>query len=132
MKEAANRGGLMQRWSGYFFRLESVALLTPLASRSAQDQANPVSRRRSWRRRPIGLPLWHIARTRLFSTWHPHCAPIRPDPRLPARQVPICSKLHTSIVPSNLCTRNYFEDRSKHPHEADILCVFVYFTFMKS
>jgi hypothetical protein len=40
-------------------------------------------------------------------------APTRPDLRLPAQAVPICSKLHTSIAASDAYTRNYFEDRSK-------------------
>src|ERR1700722_14215699 len=115
MKEAANRGGLMRQWSGYRGRLDSVARPTPLASRSAQGQANPVSRRRSWRRRPIGLPLWHIPRTRRHGTLtEPRYVPIL---GCQLRQVPICSKLHTSIAPSNPYTRNYFEDRSKHSKE---------------
>ena len=90
--------GLTQQRSRYSFRPERVALLTLPVSRFAQGQAGPSARRRSWRRRPIGLPLWRIARTRLCSTWHPHSAPTRPDIRLPARQVPTCSKLHTWIA----------------------------------
>ena len=78
-KRPPTEAASMQRWLGCRGRLVRAALLTPPASMSAQGQACPVSRRRFWRRRPIGLPLWRIARTRLFSTRHPHCAPTRPD-----------------------------------------------------
>ena len=50
------------------YRLESRALLTPLASMFVQAQANPSCHRRFWLRRPKVAPLWHIARTDLLST----------------------------------------------------------------
>jgi hypothetical protein len=68
----------MQRWLGCRSRLVSAALSTLPVSRFAQDQAGSAARRRFWRRRPTGPPLWRIARTRLYSTWHPHSAPTVP------------------------------------------------------
>lgn len=50
-------------------RLGTHAPVMPLASKSAQAQADPVCRRRFWRRRPKVSPLYRIARTDLFSTW---------------------------------------------------------------
>src|SRR5580704_18445502 len=74
---------LMQhRRSCYPCRAVRGALSTLPASRFAQGQTVPAARRRSWRRRPIGLPLWRIAKTRLFLTWHTLCNPTRPDLRL--------------------------------------------------
>ena len=51
-------------------RQKTLALLKPLASRFGLDRANLAFPRRFWRKRPKGSPLWRIARTDLFSTWH--------------------------------------------------------------
>jgi hypothetical protein len=68
----------MRRWLGCRNRLTSAALLTPLASRFAQGQANPVSRHPFQRAMRKASPLWRIAKTRLIATWHPHSAPTGP------------------------------------------------------
>jgi hypothetical protein len=55
---------------GYRDRQWTLALVMPLASRFARARADLAFLRRSWRKRPKGLPLWRIARTDQFSTWH--------------------------------------------------------------
>lgn len=73
------------------------ALVVPLASRSAQDQANPACPRRFWRRKPRVSPLWRIARTGLFPTWGTLTAP-SPMPLMRSLTVPVCSQLLTKIA----------------------------------
>jgi hypothetical protein len=83
-KRQPTEAAFMRRWLGCRSRRASAALLTPLASMCAQDQAIPVSRHPFQRAKRKASPLWRIAKTRLIATRHPHSAPTRPDPRLPA------------------------------------------------
>jgi hypothetical protein len=72
---------------GYRDRQWTLALVMPLASRFARDRANLAFPRRSWRKRPKGLPLWRIARTDQFSTWHTSVCPdtSQSQPALPGK-----------------------------------------------
>jgi hypothetical protein len=60
----------MQQWLGCRSRPASAVLPMPLASRSAQGQANPASRRPFQPGKRKWSPLWRIARTHPSSTWH--------------------------------------------------------------
>ena len=95
----------MRQWPrrGCRDRQRTLALVMPLASRFAQDRANLAFPRRSWRRKPKGSPLWHIARTDLFSTWHTLRAMSACSPRhWPSDQ--ICSHRRFGLNPSTVKT----------------------------